>query len=76
MKEIGLYPSSTGKPGGKETGNHVGNYVVAGEPFARALARFQTTGFKLRWRSRTATRCCYAARAARDDGGAPLMLAV
>jgi hypothetical protein len=48
-----LHPSSTGAPGGKETGQHVSHYVIAGGAFAVAFAKLQATGFTLRWQSRT-----------------------
>jgi SprT-like family len=53
MRQIGLQPSSTNEPGGKETGPHMGHYVIEGGPFARAFAKLQATGFRLRWQSRT-----------------------
>jgi SprT-like family len=52
MKEVGLFPSSTGEPGGKETGAKVSHYIVAGGAFARAFSKLAATGFKLRWQSR------------------------
>lgn len=52
MKEIGLHPSDTGEPGGKETGQSVSHYIIAGGPFAVAFAKLQATGFTLRWQSR------------------------
>jgi predicted SprT family Zn-dependent metalloprotease len=52
MKEVGLFPSSTAAPGGKETGQKVSHYVVASGPFSQACARLQATGFELRWQSR------------------------
>lgn len=39
MKEIGLIPTSTGQPGGKETGQKVTHIIAEGGPFARACAR-------------------------------------
>lgn len=33
MKEVGLHPSSTGEEGGRETGQKVSHYIVAGGPF-------------------------------------------
>lgn len=53
MKAVGLQPSSTGAPGGKETGQHVSHYVIAGGAFAAAFAKLQASGFTLRWQSRT-----------------------
>ena len=33
MKKVGFHPSDTGQPGGKETGERVSHYVIAGGPF-------------------------------------------
>lgn len=38
MKEIGLYPSTTAQPGGKEIGKKVSHYIVRGGPFDVACA--------------------------------------
>ena len=38
MKEVGLHPSNTGLPGGRETGQQMTHYVVAGAPFEAAFA--------------------------------------
>jgi len=51
MKEIGLQPSTTGEPGGKETGQSVTHYIIAGGPYAQAYARLKATGFQLHWQS-------------------------
>jgi hypothetical protein len=51
MKEIGLQPSTTGQPGGKETGQSVTHYLIPGGPFARAYAKLAATGFQLNWQS-------------------------
>ena len=52
MKRIGLYPSSTGEPGGKETGEHMSDYIVDGGRFQEACRRLLTKGFRLDWQSR------------------------
>lgn len=39
MCEVGLIPSDTGEPGGKETGQKMTHYIEQGGPFARACAR-------------------------------------
>jgi hypothetical protein len=52
MKELGLDPSDTGKPGGRETGGHMSHYIVAGGPYARAYKELAATGFKLEWQSK------------------------
>ena len=36
MKEIGLYPSSTGMPGGKETGQRMSDCIIPDGRFARS----------------------------------------
>jgi hypothetical protein len=51
MKEIGLYPSSTGQPGGKETGQTVSHYILAEGRYAAAYQKLAQTGFELRWQS-------------------------
>jgi len=51
MKEIGLHPSSTGAPGGKETGQSVSHYIIPGGAYAQAYAKLAATGFQLHWQS-------------------------
>jgi len=41
MKEAGLQPSDTGKPGGAETGRYVSHYVIEGGPFDAAFDVFE-----------------------------------
>lgn len=43
MKRVGLYPSSTGEPGGKETGQRCSHYIIADGPFQRAYQRWIAT---------------------------------
>lgn len=52
MKEVGLFPSLTGDPGGKETGQRVTHYIIPGGAFAASVTRLRATGFALRWQSR------------------------
>jgi hypothetical protein len=47
MKEIGLQPTDTGAPGGKETGQSVTHYIIVDGPYARAYAKLAATGFQL-----------------------------
>jgi predicted SprT family Zn-dependent metalloprotease len=51
MKEIGLQPTTTGEPGGKETGQSVTHYIIPGGRYAKAYAKLKATGFKLHWES-------------------------
>lgn len=51
MKAIGLQPSATGAPGGKETGQTMTHYIIAGGAYAKAYAKLKARGFKLRWQS-------------------------
>ena len=41
MKEVGLYPSSTGQPGGRQTGQQVSHFIVEGGAFDVAFALMQ-----------------------------------
>lgn len=52
MKEIGLHPSNTGQPGGKETGGRMSHYIIAGGRYALAYAKLAKTGLKLDWQSK------------------------
>lgn len=49
MKEIGLYPSETGQPGGKEIGDKMSHYIVEGGPFEKAFDELEKTGFQFPW---------------------------
>jgi predicted SprT family Zn-dependent metalloprotease len=40
MKEIGLWPSSTGHEGGKETGTKVSHYIINTGPYDKAFEKF------------------------------------
>jgi predicted SprT family Zn-dependent metalloprotease len=51
MKEIGLQPTTTGEPGGKETGQSVTHYIIRGGAYAKAYAKLKARGFQLRWQS-------------------------
>jgi predicted RNA-binding Zn-ribbon protein involved in translation (DUF1610 family) len=51
MREIGLQPSSTSEPGGKETGQSVSHYSISGGPYARAYGKLAAQGFQLHWQS-------------------------
>jgi predicted SprT family Zn-dependent metalloprotease len=53
MKALGLQPSSTGKVGGKETGQHVSHYIIDEGPYAQSYDRLARSGFKLTWNSRS-----------------------
>lgn len=44
MHEIGLAPSNTGAPGGKETGQRMTHYIVEGGPFDLAFAELEKQG--------------------------------
>jgi predicted SprT family Zn-dependent metalloprotease len=51
MRDIGLQPTDTGQEGGKETGESVAHYVVAGGAFAKAYTRLESKGIELHWQS-------------------------
>jgi predicted SprT family Zn-dependent metalloprotease len=45
MRAVGLIPSDTGAPGGREVGQKVSHYIEHGGPFARACAELMKDGF-------------------------------
>ena len=45
MRAVGLIPSDTGAPGGREIGQKVSHYIEEGGPFARACAELVNGGF-------------------------------
>ena len=49
MEAIGLIPSSTGQPGGKQTGQKVSHYIAGGGPFDRACRELMQSGFSVRY---------------------------
>jgi hypothetical protein len=49
MKSIGLGPSATGNPGGKETGQSISHYIIAGGAFDRSARQLASGGFALTW---------------------------
>lgn len=51
MKEIGLHPSNTGQPGGKETGESVSHYIITNGAFDKVTKALIEAGYKLNWQS-------------------------
>lgn len=51
MKAVGLQPSSTGQPGGAETGQKMSHYILPGQAFTKAFTKLRSNGFQLRWES-------------------------
>jgi hypothetical protein len=51
MREVGLQPTSTGEPGGRETGQSVTHYILPDGRYTQAFAKLADTGFLLRWQS-------------------------
>ena len=49
MTSIGLQPSDTGMPGGRQTGYHMTHYIIEGGPFDVLTARMFGDGFRLSW---------------------------
>jgi predicted SprT family Zn-dependent metalloprotease len=63
MKRVGLHPSSTGMPDGKEVGQRMSHYIVDGGPFATLWRELEASGFALRWESTEPSRERQRARA-------------
>lgn len=49
MESVGLMPSTTGKPGGKRTGQAVTHYIIPDGPFQQAVFELVKSGFALSW---------------------------
>jgi predicted SprT family Zn-dependent metalloprotease len=49
MHAVGLIPSTTGAPGGKETGQKVSHYMLAGGAFVMACGKLVEQGFAVRY---------------------------
>jgi len=71
MKEIGLQPSASGLPGGKETGQTVSHYIIPGGPYAKAYAKLKAKGFQLHWESAPAGKQARAKRASKTKFTCP-----
>lgn len=52
MKAVGLQPSSTGLPGGKETGERVDHFIAPDGRFIMAARKLLATGWVLTWLDR------------------------
>lgn len=55
MKQIGLYPSSTGRPGGKEVGEKVSHYIVTDGAFIHVCKAFLSKHQGIVWYDRFPT---------------------
>lgn len=72
MQSIGLHPSSTGKEGGKQTGDSMAEYVLPDSPFARAVKELLARGFEVTWTEARAHRgSCEGVDEGEHDGGSP-----
>lgn len=49
MKQIGLHPSDTGQPGGKEIGQSMFHYILPDAAFDTACKSLLSDGFTLAW---------------------------
>lgn len=47
MKEVGLYPSSTGKPGGAETGQSMADYIIENGPLDSLYRELKSLGWSI-----------------------------
>lgn len=52
MQAIGLMPSSTGKEGGKRTGDRMSHYIIQGGLFDKACTQLLTQDYKISWADR------------------------
>lgn len=49
MKKIGLQPSDTNEPGGKETGQKMGHFIIPGGPLFKATRDLLSSAWALTW---------------------------
>lgn len=49
MRSIGLQPTSSGMPGGRETGQTMSQYVISGSPFDQVTQRLVRSGLEIEW---------------------------
>jgi predicted SprT family Zn-dependent metalloprotease len=71
MKDTGLQPSTTGEPGGKETGDKVTHYIIPGGAYAKAYAKLKAKGFQLHWQSAPAGKDAKAKKASKTKFTCP-----
>lgn len=74
MISIGLMPSDTGKPGGKITGEAMGDYPLAHGKFLLAATKLIKDGFALPWLDRLPKPLKYYAHAVYDERGVAVKL--
>lgn len=55
MESVGLMPSSTGRPGGKKTGEKMNDYPIPGGRFLKECESLVSTDFDLPWVDRYST---------------------
>lgn len=55
MEQIGLIPSSTGLPGGKQTGRKVSHFIKPDGLFIKSCKRLMETGYAMSWFDRHAS---------------------
>jgi hypothetical protein len=56
MREVGLQPSITGEPGGKETGQSMSHYIIPDGRYSQVFAKLEARGFQLHWQSSELTK--------------------
>lgn len=70
MKQVGLHPSNTGLPGGRETGYQMTHYIVSCGPFEKAAQALIAEEFTFTWAERgvkAGTNIIAGAKSVTDD---------
>lgn len=49
MEAVGLMPSSTGREGGRKTGQQVSHYIMQDGPFQKAVFELLKSGYEISW---------------------------
>jgi hypothetical protein len=71
MLEIGLQPSNTGEPGGKETGQSMSHYILPDRRYSKVFAKLAATGFQPHWQSAPAIQQGKAKKASKNKYTCP-----
>jgi predicted SprT family Zn-dependent metalloprotease len=84
MEEIGLIPSSTGKEGGKKTGQKMTHYIMSNGPFTKAFNDLSKKSIdyisspllKTEGKKRTASKIKYSCQCGNNVWGKPSLMII
>jgi predicted SprT family Zn-dependent metalloprotease len=71
MEAVGLTPSNTGQPGGKQTGQQMTHYINEGGRFDQTCAELLADGYGITWRARADDKLAAVKRASKTKYTCP-----